>query len=112
MQHDGPMQSRSNPRVPVDYEVSFVTDECSGKGLLKNLTIGGSEMESAVPLAVGMSLRLLVQASGARPPIVISVGIIRWQQGNRYGVEFIRFEGDAKQQLEDMLNQRDGSSIN
>lgn len=111
MQYDGPMHPRSNPRVPVDYEVSFVTGECSGKGVLRNLTIGGSEMESEVPLAVGMPLCLMMRASGARPPIVISLGIIRWRHGNRYGVEFIRFEGNAKQQLEDMLNQRDGSSI-
>ncbi|MCS6897979.1 MAG: PilZ domain-containing protein, partial [Nitrospira sp.] len=69
----------------------------------------GSEMESSAQLAVGTPLCLHVRTSGARPPIVISVAIVRWKQENRYGVEFIRFEGNAKRQLEDMLNQRDGS---
>ncbi|MCP9442537.1 MAG: PilZ domain-containing protein [Nitrospira sp.] len=104
------MEPRSNLRVPVDYEASFTSDGVKGTGLLRNLTIGGSEIESDVPLAVGTSLCLRIKTSGARPPIVIALGIVRWKQDNRYGVEFIRFEGAAKRQLEDMLNQRDGSS--
>ncbi|NJL18101.1 MAG: hypothetical protein HC938_13930 [Nitrospira sp.] len=47
-----------------------------------------------------------VQPPGARPSITIALAIVRWQQRNRFGLEFIRFEGDAKAQLEDMLNQR------
>jgi hypothetical protein len=34
---------------------------------------------------------------------------VRWRRGDHFGVEFIRFDGQAKQQLEDMLNQRDGT---
>ncbi|CUQ66780.1 PilZ domain-containing protein [Candidatus Nitrospira inopinata] len=102
------MKPRSNSRVPVDYEASFTSDVANGTGLLRNLTIGGSEIESDAQLAVGTPLCLRVKTSGARPSIVISLGIVRWKQDNRYGVEFIRFEGTAKQQLEDMLNQRDG----
>lgn len=102
------MEPRANSRVPVDYEASFTSDVVNGTGLLKNLTIGGSEIESDAPLVVGTPLRLCIKTSGARPPIVIALGIVRWKQDHRYGVEFIRFEGAAKQQLEDMLNQRDG----
>jgi hypothetical protein len=47
-----------------------------------------------------------VQSSGARPPIVITLAIVRWKRDDRYGIEFVRFQGDAKQQLEDMLDQR------
>jgi hypothetical protein len=49
---------------------------------------------------------LHVQTSGARPPIVIALAIVRWKRDERYGIEFVRFQGDAKRQLEDMLNQR------
>ena len=81
----------------------------SGQGVLKNLTISGSEIESKVPFSIGAHLHLRVQISGARPPIVIALAIVRWKRDDRYGLEFVRFDGDAKQQLEDMLNQRDGS---
>lgn len=103
------MKPRSKSRVPVDYSVSFTGDQVSGTGLLRNLTIGGSEIESDAEFSIGMPLRLHVQLSGARQPIVIPLAIVRWKQSDRYGVEFVRFEGKAKQQLEEMLNQRDGS---
>jgi hypothetical protein len=104
------MHPRSRPRVAVDYPVLFTGDKVSGHGLLKNLTIAGSEIESHVKFSLGAHLCLKVEPSGARPPIVIALAVVRWNQGDRFGLEFVRFEGDAKRQLEDMLNQRDGSS--
>jgi hypothetical protein len=92
--------------VSVDYPVLVSGDHISGEGMLKNLTISGSEMESEAPFPIGAHLHLRVQSSGARPPIVITLAIVRWKRDDRYGIEFIRFQGDAKQQLEDMLNQR------
>jgi hypothetical protein len=94
--------------VPVDYPVSFAGDDMSGNGLLKNLTVSGGEIESDVPFPIGAHLRLRVPSPGARPPIVIALAIVRWKRGDRYGIEFVRFEGDAKLQLQEMLNQRDG----
>jgi hypothetical protein len=100
------MQPRTRPRVAVDYPVSLSGDHISGEGILKNLTISGGEIESDIPLPIGANLHLHVQTSGARPPIVIALAIVRWKRDERYGIEFVRFQGDAKQQLEDMLNQR------
>ncbi len=103
------MQPRSRSRVSVDYPVVFKNEGASGRGVLRNLTIAGSEIKSDVPFSIGVHLHLCVKPSGARPPIVISLAIVRWKRGDRYGLEFVRFDGDAKRQLEDMLNQRDGS---
>lgn len=99
------LQSRSRPRVPVDYPASFTGDDVSGHGTVRNLTLAGGEIESAVQLPLGAGLRLHVQPPSARPSIVIALGIVRWKEGERYGLEFVRFEGDAKEQLKDMLNQ-------
>jgi hypothetical protein len=103
------MHPRSRPRVEVDYAVLFTGDHGSGHGTLKNLTIAGGEIDSHVQFPIGASLCLKVEPSGARPPIVIALAVVRWKNGDRFGLEFVRFEGNAKQQLEDMLNQRDGS---
>jgi PilZ domain len=99
---------RVRSRVAVEYPVSFTSDQVSGQGLLKNLTISGSEIESTVPFSIGAHLRLDVQLSGARAPITISHAVVRWKRDGRFGLEFVRFEGKAKQQLEDMFNQHDG----
>ncbi len=102
------MEPRNKPRVEVDYRVLFTGDEGSGHGILKNLTITGGEIDSHVHFPIGARLCLQLEPSGARPQIVIALAIVRWKQGDRFGIEFVRFEGDAKRQLEDMLNQRDG----
>jgi len=103
------MEPRFRSRVPVDYPVLFTGDEGSGHGMLMNLTISGGEIESHVQFPIGARLCLHVQPSGARPLIVIALAIVRWKQGDRFGLEFVRFEGNSKQQLQEMLNQRDGS---
>ena len=102
------MKPRSKSRVPVNYRVSFTGDNVTGKGVLTNLTIGGGQIESDVQFAVGAHLCLHVELSGARAPIVVALAIVRWKEDDRYGVEFVRFEGQAKQHLQEMLNQHDG----
>jgi hypothetical protein len=99
---------RGRPRVPVDYPVQFTGDEGSGHGIVTNLTLTGGEVDSQIQIPIGARVRLQVQSPGARPPIIITLAIVRWKQGDRFGIEFVRFEGTAKDQLKDMLNQREG----
>lgn len=98
-------EPRARPRVPVDYPASFTGDEASGDGTVTNLTLAGGEIKSSIQLPLGARLCLHVQLPSARPSIIIALAIVRWKDGDRYGLEFVRFEGDAKEQLKDMLNQ-------
>ena len=99
------VQPRGRPRVAVDYPVSFTGDEVSGRGTVTNLTLAGGEIKSHIQLPLSARLCLHVQPPSARPSIIIALAIVRWKEGDRYGLEFVRFEGDAKEQLKDMLNQ-------
>ena len=101
-------QSRGRPRVSVDYPVQFTGDEGSGHGIVTNLTLAGGEVDSHVQLPIGARVCLYVQPPGARPPIMIAIAIVRWRRDDRFGLEFVRFEGKAKDQLKDMLNQYEG----
>ncbi|UVT16678.1 MAG: PilZ domain-containing protein [Nitrospira sp.] len=100
-------ETRGRLRVPVDYPALFTGDEGSGHGTVRNLTLAGGEIESHVQVPVGAHVCLHVHPPGARPPIIIGLAVVRWKHGDRFGLEFVRFEGKAKEQLEDMLNQRD-----
>ena len=99
------LRPRDRHRVRVDYPASFTGDEGSGHGTVTNLTIAGCEIESRIQFPIGAGLSLRVQASEARPPIVIALAIVRWKNGDRFGLEFVRFVETAKEQLKDMLNQ-------
>ncbi len=103
------MHSRNRPRIDVDYAVSFSGDQLTGQGTLTNLTIAGAEIRSAIDCPIDAHLCLTIHSSGARPPIVITLAVVRWKDADRFGVEFVRFEGQSKQQLGDMLNQQDSS---
>ena len=105
------MQPRTKPRVDVDYPATFTGDQLSGSGTLTNLTIDGAEIETPIDCPIDLHLSLRVETSGARPPLVITLAVVRWKRGNRFGLEFVRFDGHSKQQLEEMLNQRDSSSL-
>ena len=106
------MQSRGRPRIDVDYPVTLLAEEGggTGAGTMTNLTITGGEIQSPMPVSVGMHLSIHIRLSGARSPIDVAVAMVRWKRDDRFGVEFVRFEGKAKAQLEDMLNQTDGLS--
>lgn len=104
------MDSR-RPRIHVDYSTTFTGDLVSGSGTLTNLTIAGAEIRSEADCPLDARLCVRVQASGARPPIVVSLAVVRWKKDDRFGVEFVRFEGQSKQQLEEMLDQHDSSPL-
>jgi hypothetical protein len=106
------MQNRGRPRIDVDYPVTLSVEEGGGigAGTMTNLTITGGEIQSQMPVSVGTCLSIHISLSGARSPIDVAVATVRWKRDDRFGVEFVRFEGKAKAQLEDMLNQTDGLS--
>lgn len=101
------MHERGRPRIAVDYPVTLSGEGGAGSGTMTNLTITGGEIESALAVAIGAHFRVHIQLSGARNPIAIAIATVRWQRDSRFGVEFVRFEDNAKFQLEQMLNQSD-----
>ena len=105
------LHPRGRPRVPVDYPVQFTGDEGAGHGIVRNLTLAGGEVDSQIQFPLGACVRLHVQPPGARPPIIIARAIVRWKRDDRFGLEFVRFEGTAKEQLKDMLNQPEDPAV-
>lgn len=103
------MQPRSQKRVCVDYPVTVSGEQGGGDGILSNLTITGGEINGPLDVTVGQSLWIHIRLTGARNPIDIAVATVRWTQDFRCGVEFVRFEGNAKAQLQEMLNQSDSA---
>ncbi|MDO9120099.1 MAG: PilZ domain-containing protein [Nitrospira sp.] len=104
------MHERGRPRIEVNYPVTLSGEGGNGSGTMTNLTITGGEIDSDLHAQIGAHFRVHIQLSGARSPIDIAIATVRWQGDHRFGVEFVRFEGNAKAQLEEMLNQSDTNS--
>ena len=101
------MHERGRPRIEVNYPVTLSSEGGNGTGTMTNLTITGGEIESDLTTKIGAHFRVHIQLSGARSPIDIAIVMVRWQRDHRFGVEFVRFEDNAKAQLQQMLNQSD-----
>jgi len=109
--HPNEQKPRGRLRIAVDYPAIVTGDEGSAQGTVKNLTVAGCEVEIDRRFCIGAHVAVQVVPPGARPSMTISLAVIRWQHSDRCGLEFVRFEGSAKEQLEDMLNQRPISSM-
>ncbi len=82
------------PRIPVCYPVMFQTDWYMDKGEILNLSLPGCAIESARRLIPDEYLRLQVLLP--HQVVRVEVAKVRWAEGNRFGLEFLKF-GEADQ---------------
>ncbi len=66
-----------------------VVRSASQRGSIRDLTVPGCLLETALLLEAGQSVQLRVYLDSKRP-MRIDLGIVRWTQDGKAGVEFIR----------------------
>lgn len=101
------MRQRSKPRVDVMFPVQFLGDAAIGRGMLVNLSGPGCAVTSKTPMAIGSYVSLQIKIPRRPDPLVIAVALVRWAQGDQFGLEFIRYGNGGKAQLAKLL---DGNS--
>jgi hypothetical protein len=89
-------------RIPVE----FTSDAVSGTGCLTNLAVSGCEIESEAGTAPAVDTHLTLQLHVPRQqePLVIALAVVRWAKATHFGVEFVRFEGAAGEQLRRLVS--------
>ena len=60
-----------------------------GEGSVMDLTVPGCQLETALLLEPGQSVQLRVHLDDQRP-MRIDLGVVRWAQDGKAGIEFIR----------------------
>ena len=83
------MKPRYVQRASVRGSVDFTVGGLMGKGQILNLTVPGCMVESPLAPHKGdcMTLSLSIPQFGAT--FHVSMGVVRWVKGDRFGVEFI-----------------------
>ena len=87
------MKPRYKPRIRLRFPVTFTSGARVGKGQVLDLTLPGCLIESPVAIEDGQSLQLELFLPGLRFPVSVTLGVVRWTQGKRFGVEFIKMHG-------------------
>jgi PilZ domain. len=78
-----------------------VTLSCNSRiaeGQVLNLSIPGCQVETSLPLKEGHCVQLRVQLAN-QSPMRVDLGIVRWINGGKAGIEFIRMSEEDQKRL-------------
>jgi len=99
------MESQYSSRVPVECSVVFAGDALIGEGRVIDVSLPGCLMESQEDVKVGDYVRLKLSLPDQKPPIKVPLAVVRWADGKRIGVEFIRSSEDDQVRLTRFIQQ-------
>ena len=93
------MRLRYCERVQTAFPVIFAGDSCVGEGTVLNVSVPGCEIYSKKPVEPGTYLEMKVLVPDSRSSISVELAKVRWRNGYRFGVEFIRMPGEDQVRL-------------
>ena len=90
--------TRYSVRKATTCKVTLSCGARVGEGQVLDLAVPGCLLETALVLERGQSVQLRVYLDKHRP-MRIDLGIVRWAQDGKAGIEFIRMAGDDQIRL-------------
>jgi len=99
------MTRRYSERIAVHCPVVFTMGSMVGEGEVVDLTNPGCLIQSTAGLKKGESLQLKMFLSGLKSPLIVALAVVRWTNGSRFGVEFIKMNEPDRAQLTEFISQ-------
>jgi len=81
------------PRVFSSFPVVFTSESCVGEGTVVNVSVPGCAIQSRRRVQAGSYLEMRMLVPDTASPLHIGLAKVRWSEGRRFGVEFIRMPG-------------------
>ena len=105
-------KERRGRRVRVDCKLFiFGDDDFEAEVHVLDLSAGGCSAESAVPVHVGMELRLSLFLADHRWPIRIDGAVVRWVAGRRIGIEFFKLTPSVQDRIRQFVRKHTGLEV-
>ena len=98
-----PHYSRTYHRFPLHYPVIFGGAPFIGEGILTNLSLMGCSILCDREVLCGSEVRVSVLLPNQIPALSIDLGMVKWVQGEQFGVEFLRLPFEVRQRLNTTL---------
>lgn len=93
------MKLRYCERISTKLPVIFAGDSYVGEGTIINVSVPGCEISSKKPVKPGTYLEMKVIFPDLEASLSVQLARIRWCNGRRFGVEFIRMPGQDQVRL-------------
>jgi hypothetical protein len=87
------MKIRYSERVLTGFPVIFAGDSFVGEGTVDNVSVPGCSIVSNKIVKPGTYLEMKVLMPDNSPSLCVELAKIRWRNGRRFGVEFIKMPG-------------------
>lgn len=88
-------EQREFKRVLVRFTIAFAGEHRKGKGVARDLSLGGCMMETDTPLPVDSLLELKLFVAEQEMPIEVAAAV-RWADGQRMGIKFLRIRDEDR----------------
>jgi PilZ domain len=93
------MKFRYCERIETQFPVIFSGDSYVGEGTVMNVSVPGCEVLSKQLVTPGSYLEMKVLVSDNMSSLCVGLARVRWSEGHRFGVEFIRMPGHDQVRL-------------
>ena len=97
------MKPRYHKRIHITSPVIFTIGPRVGEGHALDLTVPGCLIESPVSVKKRDYLQLKLFVPGLASPVAVALAAVRWTNGFRFGVEFIKMEEQEQRQLNHVM---------
>ena len=97
-----PFTLRLYQRFPVHCSVTYGDGLFQGQGTVRNFSLLGWKLSGNVPLRVGQTCSLTVNLTNDES-IVVSAAVVRWVQGQEYGLETLAIEKQTHCRMEQVI---------
>ncbi len=100
------MKTRYSQRISVACSVIFAGDGGVGEGRVLDISLPGCLLESAATLKSGDYVQLRLFLPDLQTPLHVPLAAVRWVDGYRIGLEFIRTSMEEQTRLESFVRSR------
>ena len=97
------MKNRYSQRVSVDCSVMFAGENVVAEGRILDLSLPGCLLQSSKQMSAGQYIQLRLFLPDNQTPLHVTLAAIRWADGSRLGIEFIRTSHAEQHRLEQFL---------
>ena len=97
---------REYARVKAELTLTFKGTQVEGQGRLVDLSIRGCSLETDQIPRRDDILQLTLKMPNERPPVDIEAAVVRFTQGIRVGMEFLRINEKSEKELREFVEER------
>jgi PilZ domain len=96
-------ERRIQPRFTTQFRSTFLGRNDEGKGRTLDISSGGCKIESDMKVAQGATFECRLHVPGLDWPLRIEEVMVRWVEGNTFGIEFTRIHPTELEKLTSVL---------